>query len=147
MAYPERFRTTVFQLPKRMLNMRDSDIKMVTATAIRPEGGVAAVLAPMLRLLTAGAHTYGAAVGEKLAGNVTDLLATLVADARMPMPNEVPASMDDVIRRDNLGRADVTGRGTGTRVRGCPPRGRRAAPWRRMFPRRSAGSRAPSSSR
>lgn len=49
MAYPERFRTTVFQLPKRMLNMRDSDIKMVTATAIRPEGGVAAVLAPMLR--------------------------------------------------------------------------------------------------
>ncbi|MFD7403476.1 helix-turn-helix domain-containing protein [Streptomyces sp. NPDC059866] len=88
--YPERFTTHVFQLPRHMLGVPDSDILEVSGTVIGPTDGFGAVLQPFLSTLATSAHSYSPAVGGKLANSVIDLLATLVAERT----RQVPADAD-----------------------------------------------------
>ncbi|HEY5836483.1 helix-turn-helix domain-containing protein [Streptomyces sp.] len=96
--YPERFRLHVFQLPRRVLSVPDGELRRVTGTAIRPDQGVAAMLSPFLSALAA-APAHSASVGDRLAGNVTDLLATLVTERAGLASGETDTARGHLVRR------------------------------------------------
>ncbi|GAA2230629.1 helix-turn-helix domain-containing protein [Streptomyces nogalater] len=78
--YPQRFTTHVFQLPRRMLGVPDTDIRAVTGAAIGTGDGFGAVLLPFLATLASSASAYPPAVADRLAGHVVDLFATLITE-------------------------------------------------------------------
>ncbi|MFD8788050.1 helix-turn-helix domain-containing protein [Kitasatospora sp. NPDC059599] len=78
--YPERFRTHLFHLPRRLLGVPERDLRQATATAVGPTEGCGPVLLPFLGSLAASAHSYPPPVGDRLAGSVTDLLSALVTE-------------------------------------------------------------------
>ncbi|MGP4087375.1 AraC-like ligand-binding domain-containing protein [Streptomyces sp. KR55] len=78
--YPQRFATHVFQLPRRTLGVPDSDIRQVTGNAIGTGDGFGAMLLPFLATLASSTDGYPPAVANRLAGNVVDLFATLIAE-------------------------------------------------------------------
>ncbi|MGW2035472.1 AraC-like ligand-binding domain-containing protein [Streptomyces sp. NPDC001811] len=87
-TYPERFATHVFQLPRHVLGVSDSDINRVTGTAIGTAHGLGSVLRPFLATLADAAPSYPAAVGHRLAGHVVDLFATLITDQTLRDPDD-----------------------------------------------------------
>ncbi|MGW0935599.1 AraC-like ligand-binding domain-containing protein [Streptomyces sp. NPDC002666] len=82
--YPQRFATHIFQLPRRMLGVPDSDIRQVTGHAISTKDGFGAVLLPFLATLASATGAYPPAVADRLAGNVVDLFATLITERAHP---------------------------------------------------------------
>ncbi|WP_438948559.1 helix-turn-helix domain-containing protein [Streptomyces atratus] len=82
--YPQRFATHVFQLPRRALGVPDSDIRQVTGNAIGTGDGFGAMLLPFLATLASSVDGYPPAVANRLAGNVVDLFATLIAERAHP---------------------------------------------------------------
>ncbi|GIH73924.1 hypothetical protein Plo01_03530 [Planobispora longispora] len=99
MEYPQRFCVHVFQLPRRVLGLPDDDLMQVTGTAIGTRDGLGAALLPFLTTLAASAHTFAPTVADRLAGNVTDLLATLVAERTRPLPRYADGARTHFIRR------------------------------------------------
>ncbi|MEU6238050.1 helix-turn-helix domain-containing protein [Kitasatospora sp. NPDC047058] len=77
--YPERFRTHLFHLPRRLLAVPERDLRDASATAVGPAEGCGPVLLPFLGVLAASVDAYPAPVGDRLAGSVADLLSALVA--------------------------------------------------------------------
>ncbi|MFB6894115.1 helix-turn-helix domain-containing protein [Kitasatospora sp. NPDC056327] len=90
--YPERFRTHLFHLPRRLLGVPEQELREVAATAVGPADGYGPVLLPFLDTLAASAHSYSAPVGERLAGSVAELLSGLVADLAHGRAAEEPDS-------------------------------------------------------
>ncbi|MGW7286243.1 AraC-like ligand-binding domain-containing protein [Streptomyces sp. NPDC054847] len=112
--YPQRFATHVFQLPRRTLGVSDSDIRQVTGNAIGTGDGFGAMLLPFLATLaSSSADGYPPAVADRLAGNVVDLFATLIAERAHPGGTDADARSHLMLRvRDhinrNLGDPDLT---------------------------------------
>ncbi|WP_052499420.1 helix-turn-helix domain-containing protein [Streptomyces vietnamensis] len=112
--YPQRFSTHVFQLPRRALGMPDSDIRQVTGNAIGTGDGFGAMLLPFLATLASSpADGYPPAVANRLAGNVVDLFATLIAERAHPGGTEADAPSHLVLRihdhiNRNLGDPDLS---------------------------------------
>ncbi|MFE4512983.1 helix-turn-helix domain-containing protein [Kitasatospora sp. NPDC056783] len=77
--YPERFRTHLFHLPRRLLVVPERDLRHAAGTAVSALEGCGPVLAPFLGELAASARSFPAAVGDRLAGSVADLVSVLVA--------------------------------------------------------------------
>ncbi|MFE7795857.1 helix-turn-helix domain-containing protein [Streptomyces sp. NPDC057460] len=103
--YPQRFATHVFQLPRRTLGVPDSDIRQVTGHAIGTGGGFGAMLLPFLATLASSADGYPPAVADRLAGNVVDLFATLIAEQAHPGGTDADARSHLVLRvRDHINR-------------------------------------------
>lgn len=78
--FPDRFQMRVFQVPRQALGLRESDLRRITGITIRGDEGPAAMVAPFLAGLAAGAGTYRPHVGDMLARNAVDLLTTLIAE-------------------------------------------------------------------
>ncbi|MDH6117917.1 AraC-like DNA-binding protein [Kitasatospora sp. GAS204A] len=76
----EPFRLHVFQLPRRVLAMREAEIHRVTATELPPDTGMTGMLTPFLTTLVTTAEQWSPRVGEQLAGTVSDLLAALIGE-------------------------------------------------------------------
>ncbi|MET8405846.1 helix-turn-helix domain-containing protein [Streptomyces sp900116325] len=111
--YPQRFATHVFQLPRRTLGVPDSDIRQVTGHAIGTGDGFGAMLLPFLATLASSADGYPPAVADRLAGNVVDLFATLIAERAHPSGTDADARSHLLLRvRDhinqNLGDPDLS---------------------------------------
>ncbi|MEV1175786.1 helix-turn-helix domain-containing protein [Nonomuraea sp. NPDC049784] len=112
--YPQRFSMHVFQLPRRVLGVPESDIRQVTGTAIDTEDGFGAVLLPFLATLAASAHAYTPAVADRLAGNVVDLFSTLVAERTREVTQDADAARTHLVLRvrdhinQNLGDPDLS---------------------------------------
>ncbi|MEV7184996.1 helix-turn-helix domain-containing protein [Kitasatospora sp. NPDC093102] len=77
--YPQRFRTHLFHVPRRLLGVPERDLRNASATVVGPTEGCGPVLLPFLGVLAASAHSYPAPVGDRLAGSVADLFNTLIA--------------------------------------------------------------------
>ncbi|MFE2327116.1 helix-turn-helix domain-containing protein [Streptomyces sp. NPDC059385] len=112
--YPQRFATHVFQLPRRTLGVSDSDLRQVTGNAIGTGGGFGAMLLPFLATLASSpADGYPPTVADRLAGNVVELFATLIAERAHPggavtdAPNHLVLRVRDHINR-NLGDPDLS---------------------------------------
>ncbi|GKQ34091.1 helix-turn-helix domain-containing protein [Streptomyces sp. A012304] len=71
-------RLLLFRLPAHALHVPDTALRTVTARALPPTDGVAALLAPLLHNLDESASRTPPAVGERLGGIVTELVAALV---------------------------------------------------------------------
>jgi len=98
--FPERFVFHLFLLPRRAMTVPENDLRHVTAKAIRPDQGVAAMLAPVLTVLASGAPCT-ASVGNRLAGNVADLVATLVTEHVELLPEPDAATSHLALRIRN----------------------------------------------
>ncbi|WSV60011.1 helix-turn-helix domain-containing protein [Streptomyces sp. NBC_01013] len=113
--YPHRFATHVFQLPRRVLGVPDTEIRQVTGHAIGTRDGFGAVLLPFLASLASATDAYPPAVADRLAGNVVDLIATLIterthasgADAEDTARNHLLLRIRDHINQ-NLGDPDLS---------------------------------------
>jgi len=112
--YPQRFAMHVFQLPRRMLGVSESDIRQVTGNAIGTGDGFGAVLRPFLANLAASAGGYRPAVADRLAGNVVDLFATLIAERAQQSGSEADTARGHLLMRvreyidRNLGDPDLS---------------------------------------
>ncbi|MGC0318359.1 helix-turn-helix domain-containing protein [Kitasatospora acidiphila] len=104
--YPERFRSHVFQVPRRLLGVPECDIRQAAGTAITSTEGFGAVLLPFLGTLAASAHSYPASVGDRLAGSVADLLIMLVAQLTGPTATDPRTSNGNLVERvrDHINR-------------------------------------------
>ncbi|MFE7593366.1 helix-turn-helix domain-containing protein [Kitasatospora sp. NPDC057512] len=85
--YPGRFRTHLFQLPRRLLGVPERDLRHAAGTAIGPADGCGPVLGPFLGTLAASAHSYPGPVGDHLAGRVADLVSALVTQLAADGPD------------------------------------------------------------
>ena len=113
--YPQRFATHVFQLPRRTLGVSDSDIRQVTGNAIGTGDGFGAMLLPFLATLASSSAGYPPDVANRLAGNVVDLFATLIAERAHPgtdpgARNHLLLRVRDHVNR-NLGDPDLSPEG------------------------------------
>lgn len=112
--YPQRFATHVFQLPRRMLGVPDSDIRQVTGHAIGTRDGLGAVLLPFLATLASSTDAYPPTVADRLAGNVVDLFATLIAERAHPDDADADTARSHLLLRvrehinRNLGDPDLS---------------------------------------
>ncbi|WP_457030602.1 AraC-like ligand-binding domain-containing protein [Kitasatospora sp. P5_F3] len=97
--FPEHFRSHVFQLPRRLLGVPESDLRQVAGAAVHPTEGVGSVLLPFLGTLAASASSYPASVGDRLAGSVADLIVTLVAQLAGPTAADPSASNGHLVQR------------------------------------------------
>ncbi|WP_280717756.1 helix-turn-helix domain-containing protein [Kitasatospora sp. MAP5-34] len=97
--YPERFRSHVFQVPRRLLAVPESDIRQAAGTAVTPTEGFGAVLLPFLGRLAASAHSCPASVGDRLGGSFADLLITLIAHLTGPTATDPHTSNGHLVRR------------------------------------------------
>ncbi|MFJ3103476.1 helix-turn-helix domain-containing protein [Streptomyces sp. NPDC086835] len=105
--YPQRFATHVFQLPRRTLGVPDSDIRQVTGNAIGTGDGFGAMLLPFLATLASSADGYPPAVANRLAGNVVDLFATLIAERAHPGGTDADTARSHLLLRvrDHINRS------------------------------------------
>ncbi|TXC99909.1 helix-turn-helix domain-containing protein [Streptomyces sp. ISID311] len=78
--FPGHHQQLIFRLPRRMLGLPETDLRRITCTAIGSGQGLASVAVPFLSKLATDAETYGPEVGEMLARNVVDLLATVITE-------------------------------------------------------------------
>ncbi|WP_327239539.1 MULTISPECIES: helix-turn-helix domain-containing protein [unclassified Streptomyces] len=113
--YPHRFATHLFQLPRRTLGVPDSDIRQVTGHAIGTDDGFGAMLLPFLATLaSSSADGYPPAVADRLAGNVVDLFATLIAEQAHPGGTDADTARSHLVLRvrdhinRNLGDPDLS---------------------------------------
>ncbi|MDQ1033122.1 AraC-like DNA-binding protein [Streptomyces umbrinus] len=78
--YTEPVEIVSLVLPRPALLVPDSDLHGLTGRVIRGDEGLARLLSPFLSRLADTAASHTQEVGEQLARNVTDLLATLCAE-------------------------------------------------------------------
>nr|WP_322940265.1 helix-turn-helix domain-containing protein [Actinacidiphila paucisporea] len=97
--YPQRFATHVFQLPRRMLGVPESVVRQVTGRAIGTGAGFGAMLLPFLATLASSADGYPPAVADRLAGNVVDLFATLIAERAQPAGTDTDTARSHLLLR------------------------------------------------
>lgn len=79
-TFPERFQQKIFTVPRNLLGRSEADLRQLTARAVRPSGGLPALLTPLLEQLADTSEAYATPVAERLAEGVLDLMAATVAD-------------------------------------------------------------------
>ncbi|MFJ8621958.1 helix-turn-helix domain-containing protein [Kitasatospora sp. NPDC093550] len=89
--YPERFRTHLFHVPRRLLGVPESELRHASATAVGPAEGCGPVLLSVLGVLASSAPTYPTPVGDRLAGSVADLFSALIAQLASARTADRPA--------------------------------------------------------
>ncbi|MEU5085537.1 helix-turn-helix domain-containing protein [Streptomyces sp. NPDC021356] len=102
--FPERFACHLLHLPRRGLEVSERELRGVMVATVAATDGIGAVLGPFLARLLGSAHSYGPAVGARLAVTVMDLFATLVAE-RSPSGGAGTGRGELVLRiRDHIDR-------------------------------------------
>ncbi|MER6524002.1 helix-turn-helix domain-containing protein [Streptomyces sp. NPDC001508] len=91
-AFPERFRLKIFAVPRALLGRSEADLRQLTGLAVRPSGGLPALLAPLLERLADTSESYATPVAERLAEGVIDLMAATVADRLGEDPAVLPGA-------------------------------------------------------
>ncbi|MFI6356315.1 helix-turn-helix domain-containing protein [Streptomyces sp. NPDC050743] len=79
-TFPERFQLKIFAVPRGLLGRSEADLRHLTARAVRPGGGLPALLTPLLERLADSSEAYATPVAERLAERVIDLIAATAAD-------------------------------------------------------------------
>ncbi|WP_030453387.1 helix-turn-helix domain-containing protein [Herbidospora cretacea] len=95
--FDEPTRMVVLLFPRAMLGLPHDRVDQVTGRSIPSAGGVGALVAPFLLRLAAQLDDVEVRDGARLAGNVVDLVATMLAD-RLDLPPADP----DAARRAML---------------------------------------------
>lgn len=80
MDFPERLQTKSVLLPRRLLGLKESDLRRITATPIRTDTALGALVSPFLSRLVDTAGSCPPHIGELLARNAVDLLTGLAQE-------------------------------------------------------------------
>ncbi|MGW2412610.1 helix-turn-helix domain-containing protein [Streptomyces tubercidicus] len=91
-TFPECFRMKIFAVPRDLLGRSEADVRRLTARAVRPSGGLTALLAPLLERLADTSETYATPVAERLAEGVIDLMAATAMDQLGEDPDALPGA-------------------------------------------------------
>ncbi|MET7697818.1 helix-turn-helix domain-containing protein [Streptomyces sp. NPDC005485] len=78
--YPQRFRMRVFAVPRRLLGQSEADLQRITARALRPTAGLAAVLSPFMARLADTCASYSGAIAHGLGSSAVNLLAAVAQE-------------------------------------------------------------------
>lgn len=78
--YPQRFRMRVFAVPRRLLGQSEADLQRITARALRPTAGLAAVLSPFLTQLADTCDSYSDAIAHRLGSSAVNLLSAVAQE-------------------------------------------------------------------
>ncbi|WAZ26705.1 helix-turn-helix domain-containing protein [Streptomyces cinnabarinus] len=78
--YPVPFRQQVIQVPRWMLGLREGEIQRLTSTPIGPDTDTSALVIQFLSQFATKAAYIPPHIGDLLARNTADLLATLIAE-------------------------------------------------------------------
>ncbi|MET9968388.1 helix-turn-helix domain-containing protein [Streptomyces sp. NPDC006356] len=102
------FRLHLVRVPEQALGLSGTRAQQMTGRAFPTSEGVAALLGPLVSALVAEADRTAAPVGDRLAGNISDLLATLIDEQTLgirPQASSTQQHLVSLIRRyidDNL---------------------------------------------
>ncbi|MFE9921640.1 helix-turn-helix domain-containing protein [Streptomyces sp. NPDC005774] len=91
-TFPERFQLKIFAVPRALLGRSEADLRQLTARAVRPSGGLPALLTPLLERLAETSEAYATPVAEQLAEGVIDLMAATAADQLGEDPAVLPGA-------------------------------------------------------
>ncbi|MFF4779328.1 helix-turn-helix domain-containing protein [Microtetraspora fusca] len=91
-TFPEHFRLKIFVVPRGLLARSEADLRQLTARAVRPSGGLPALLAPLLERLADTSDGYATPMAERLAATVIDLVAATAAAQLGEDPAELPGA-------------------------------------------------------
>ncbi|MFF8232349.1 helix-turn-helix domain-containing protein [Streptomyces caelestis] len=80
LRFAEPYGLQVFALPRQALGLSEEEVRRLTAVAMRPDEGLAALVASFLVRLASDAADYLPQTGDVLARNAVDLLTTLAAE-------------------------------------------------------------------
>ncbi|MFD6186011.1 helix-turn-helix domain-containing protein [Streptomyces goshikiensis] len=80
LEFPEPSLIHLVRLPRTVLPVSPADLSAVLATVIRPTSGLGAVVFPFLSAIVRTEPEWAADVGDRVAGHVTDVLATLITE-------------------------------------------------------------------
>ncbi|MGW0998736.1 AraC-like ligand-binding domain-containing protein [Streptomyces sp. NPDC002523] len=80
MEFRSAFQTKSLVLPRSLLGLGESNLRRLTARAIRPDTTLGSLLSPVLTQFVDTAATYRTATGEVVARHVVDLLTVLVGE-------------------------------------------------------------------
>lgn len=110
---PTAFITRVFQFPKSALGLSETDLTALTGTPLRQNHALSAFLVPFLTRLSHQGSRLHPQTRDKLVGEVTDILTTLVGEALREMPGDDAARRTFVLRVKafvlaHLDRPDLT---------------------------------------
>ncbi|MFF3874878.1 helix-turn-helix domain-containing protein [Streptomyces sp. NPDC001978] len=91
-TFPERFQLKIFAVPRDLLERPEADLRQLTARALRPSGGLTALLTPLMSRLADTSEAYGTPMAERLAQGVIDLMAATAAHQLGEDPTELPGA-------------------------------------------------------
>jgi AraC-like DNA-binding protein len=80
LRFTEPYGLRIFSLPRQALGLFEDEMRRLTAVTMRPDEGLAALVASFLGRLAADAAGYLPQTGDLLARNAVDLLTTLAAE-------------------------------------------------------------------
>ncbi|MEU6102706.1 helix-turn-helix domain-containing protein [Streptomyces flaveolus] len=86
------FRATSLVLPRRLMGLREPDLRRLTATAIGPDTLLGSLLPPLLARLADTAAVCPPGTGEALARSVVDLLTVLIEERRAGEAADAPTA-------------------------------------------------------
>jgi AraC-like DNA-binding protein len=89
---PQRFQQKIFAVPRSLLGQPEEALGRVTARAIRPVGGLAALLSPFMSRLADTSESYSGPVAERLAESAVGLLAAAAAQQLGVEPAGLPGA-------------------------------------------------------
>ncbi|MGW1160184.1 AraC-like ligand-binding domain-containing protein [Streptomyces sp. NPDC002519] len=114
MEFPRPFQTKSVVLPRRLLGLREPDLRRIVAVPIRPDTTLGSLLSPFLNRVVDTAATYPPRTGEALAHNVVDFLTALAEEQLRQDVDAIPTAADELVLRiqafinQHLGEPDLT---------------------------------------
>lgn len=91
-------RLHAFRVPRRAVAVADRSLHAVTAKAIAPGAGYSALVTAMLTSVAHASASFTPAVAERLAGNISDLLAAMIAEHATAVAPEMGTCGADELR-------------------------------------------------
>lgn len=90
--FPERFQLKIFAVPRGLLGQPEAALGRLTARAIRPVSGLAALLSPFMTRLADTSGSYTGPVADRLADSAVGLLAATAAQQLGEDPADLPGT-------------------------------------------------------
>ncbi|SEE71052.1 AraC-type DNA-binding protein [Streptomyces sp. 3213] len=90
--FPQRFQLKIFAVPRCLLGQPEAALGRITARALRPVGGLAALLSPFMARLADTSESYSGPVAERLADSAVGLLAATAAQQLGAEPACLPGA-------------------------------------------------------
>lgn len=112
--FPERCRLKVFLVPRAALGLEENDVRRVTATPVARDSRLGTLLSPFLSELADSAVSAEPLVGEMLARNAVNLLATLATERLGGAATGTPGDRSPLVTRilpfidEHLADADLS---------------------------------------